>query len=62
MCVWDFSASPETQVKDMMTQNLIYLDSGDSLSKGMEIMLEKNIRHLPVVDIVAKFDRNLYTG
>lgn len=40
----------EIAVGDAMTTNLIVAEQDDDLSSVMSIMVEKNIRHLPVVD------------
>ena len=40
----------EIQVKDAMTTNLIVAQMEDDLNDVMAVMVEKNIRHLPVVD------------
>ncbi len=40
----------ETAVKDAMTTNLIVARMDDDLNDIMSIMIEKNIRHLPVVE------------
>jgi CBS domain-containing protein len=37
-------------VKDVMTTNLIVAQMEDDLNDVMAVMVEKNIRHLPVVD------------
>jgi CBS domain-containing protein len=42
--------SPEnTIVKDIMTRKIISLSGTDTFKKGLEIMTEKRIRHLPVM-------------
>ncbi len=40
----------EIPVSDAMTKNLIVAEQDDDISDIMCIMVEKNIRHLPVVD------------
>ncbi|MDA8079055.1 MAG: CBS domain-containing protein [Nitrospiraceae bacterium] len=40
----------ETPIKDSMTTNLIVARMEDDLNDIMSIMIEKNIRHLPVVE------------
>ncbi len=40
----------EIMVKDVMTTDLIVAQMEDELSDVMAVMVEKNIRHLPVVD------------
>jgi len=42
--------SPEnTIVKDIMTRKIISLSGTDTFEKGLEVMTEKRIRHLPVM-------------
>ena len=41
----------EIMVRDAMTLNLIVAEMEDDVSDIMSIMVEKNIRHLPVVDM-----------
>ncbi len=43
-------SSKETTVKDIMTENIIYVSPNDTISACMEVMLNKYIRHLPVVE------------
>lgn len=43
-------SSKETTVKDIMTENIIYVSPTDTVNACMEVMLNKYIRHLPVVD------------
>ena len=40
----------ETPVKTAMTKNLIVAQMEDDLNDTMAVMVEKNIRHLPVID------------
>jgi CBS domain-containing protein len=40
----------ETTLKEAMTTNLIVAEQEDDLCDVMSIMVEKNIRHLPVID------------
>lgn len=40
----------EIAVKEGMTANLMVAELGDDLNNVMSVMVEKNIRHLPVVD------------
>jgi IMP dehydrogenase len=40
----------ETVVRDAMTTNLIVAEMEDEICDIMSVMVEKNIRHLPVVD------------
>ncbi len=42
--------SRETLVKDIMTKNVITVEPEDGIEKCMELMSEKHIRHLPVVE------------
>jgi len=42
--------SPKTTlVEDIMTRKIISLSGTDSFEKGLEVMTEKRIRHLPVM-------------
>jgi CBS domain-containing protein len=40
----------DMRTKDVMTTNLIVSKSGDDLDYVMAVMIQNNIRHLPVVD------------
>jgi CBS domain-containing protein len=40
----------ETSVQDGMTRNLMVAELDDEVNNVMSVMVEKNIRHLPVVD------------
>jgi len=40
----------EVIMKDAMTANLIVAEQNDDVSEIMSVMIEKNIRHLPVVE------------
>ena len=42
--------SDETSVKDVMTAKVITIDLEDKLEDAMQIMSDKHIRHLPVMD------------
>ncbi len=42
--------SDETTVKEVMTANVITVDLSDGLDHAMQIMSDKHIRHLPVMD------------
>ncbi|MBA2250673.1 MAG: CBS domain-containing protein [Chitinophagaceae bacterium] len=42
--------SHETSVGDIMTKEVITVQPGDGIEKCMELMSEKHIRHLPVVN------------
>jgi len=39
-----------TQVREVMTSKVLYVEAGCSLEECMAIMIEKNIRHLPVYE------------
>jgi CBS domain-containing protein len=43
-------SSKETPVKDIMTQEIVTVDSGDSVTVCMRLMTDKRIRHLPVME------------
>jgi len=43
-------ASRETKVSDIMTAKVLYVDGGQSLEECIAIMIDKNIRHLPVYE------------
>ena len=43
-------SSEGTQVKDVMTANVITVEMEDKLEVAMQIMSDKHIRHLPVMD------------
>lgn len=40
----------ETRVQDIMTSNVLYVEAGQSIEECMVVMIDKNIRHLPVYD------------
>jgi IMP dehydrogenase len=40
----------EVKIKDTMTKDLIVAEPDDELSNIMSVMIQKNIRHLPVAD------------
>ncbi|WP_259016166.1 CBS domain-containing protein [Emticicia fluvialis] len=42
--------SDETKVKDVMTSKVITIDVEDKLENAMQIMSDRHIRHLPVMD------------
>ncbi len=42
--------SPETAVRDIMSDNVICVTPEQSIFECLEIMTEKRVRHLPVVD------------
>ena len=43
-------SSRETPVKEIMTEDVLTVTPGDTIEKCMEIMTQKHIRHLPVVE------------
>jgi CBS domain-containing protein len=43
-------SSKETQIKELMTANPIAVSSQTSIEECMQIMSDKHIRHLPVID------------
>jgi CBS domain-containing protein len=43
-------ASRETKVEDIMTTKVLYVEGSQSLDECVAIMIDKNIRHLPVYD------------
>jgi len=43
-------ASKETKVEEIMTKKVITISMDDKFEKGLEIMTNKRIRHLPVMD------------
>ncbi len=40
----------DTQVREIMTGDVLYLEAGQSLEECMAVMIDKNIRHLPVYE------------
>jgi CBS domain-containing protein len=42
--------SDDTKVQDVMTSNVITVEMEDKLETAMQIMSDKHIRHLPVMD------------
>lgn len=42
--------SRETLVKEIMTENVLTVNTSDTIEKCMGIMTKKHIRHLPVVE------------
>jgi len=42
--------SKTTQVKEIMTSNVFYVEPTDSVNFCMQVMTDKKIRHLPVLD------------
>jgi CBS domain-containing protein len=43
-------SSKDTPVRDIMTSDLVTVKPGDSAQSCMQIMTERRIRHLPVLD------------
>jgi len=43
-------ASKSTKVNEIMTTKVIYVEAGQQLEECMALMIDKNIRHLPVYD------------
>src|SRR5689334_20993221 len=43
-------SSKDTKVKEIMTSKVIYVEAGQPLEECMALMIDKNIRHLPVYD------------
>ena len=43
-------SSKETRVEEIMTKKVLTLSAKDKFEKGLEIMTEKRIRHMPVMD------------
>jgi CBS domain-containing protein len=42
--------SRETTVQEIMTSNVLYVEAGQSVEECMALMIDKNIRHLPVYE------------
>jgi len=42
-------SSKDTLISDIMTKDVLTLNAGDSFEKGLQIMTDKRIRHLPVM-------------
>jgi len=42
-------SSKDTLISDIMTKDVLTLNVGDSFEKGLQIMTNKRIRHLPVM-------------
>lgn len=40
----------DTAVQDVMTSNVLYVEAGQSVEECMALMIDKNIRHLPVYE------------
>ena len=43
-------SSKNTKVEEIMTKKVLTLSAGDKFEKGLEIMTQKRIRHMPVMD------------
>ena len=43
----DFAATP---ISDVMTKNIVVAETGDDLEYAMSIMIQKGVRHLPVLE------------
>ena len=43
-------SSKVSLIEDIMTKDVITLEASDTYNKGLEIMTEKRIRHLPVLE------------
>ena len=43
-------SSKDTKVEEIMTRKVLTLSADDKFEKGLEIMTEKRIRHMPVMD------------
>jgi len=46
----DQRSSKDTQVKEIMSSNIIYAEPNQNIEECMALMTEKRIRHLPVWD------------
>ncbi|MFN2120731.1 MAG: CBS domain-containing protein [Anaerolineales bacterium] len=40
----------DTKVEDIMTRDVLYVEAGQSIDECMAVMIDKNIRHLPVYE------------
>ena len=43
-------SSKDTKVEEVMTRKVLTLSAGDKFEKGLEVMTQKRIRHMPVMD------------
>lgn len=43
-------SAADTTVQEIMTSKVVYIEAGQPLEECMALMLDKNIRHLPVYD------------
>ena len=46
----DGKSAKNTKVSDIMTSKVIYIEASQPLEECMALMIDKNIRHLPVFD------------
>ena len=47
-------SSKETQVREIMTEKVLYALPGQTVDQAMALMTDKHIRHLPVLDTQQK--------
>ena len=48
---WSAATDPNTiPIRDVMTTNLIIVDVDDEIEYAMSIMIQKGVRHMPVVE------------
>ncbi|HSR20692.1 MAG TPA: CBS domain-containing protein [Anaerolineales bacterium] len=43
-------SATDTLVQEIMTTNVLYVEAGQTLEECMALMIDKNIRHLPVYE------------
>ena len=43
-------SAENTKVEEIMTRDVLYVEAGQSIDECMAVMIDKNIRHLPVYD------------
>jgi CBS domain-containing protein len=43
-------AAAETKISEIMTSKVVYVEAGQEVEECMALMIDKNIRHLPVYD------------
>lgn len=43
-------SSKDTKIKDVMSEKLITIELGTSIDRCMQIMTERRIRHLPIIE------------
>jgi CBS domain-containing protein len=46
----DDRTAAATKVQDIMTSNVLYVEAAQSVEECMAVMIDKNIRHLPVYE------------